>query len=180
MGFVPATTKLPLSTQLQTTTTTMAYNPAHWDNLALDNDSLYAMLQRGANPSALTLDPTRFPAPAVDNPTPPASDDSSPSPPSIKEREQFTAANSAAGRATRRSTVAEDESSKRKVDDISDSDDSSYEQPSKHQHRSSESGVGASGPRRSTGGTKKKSGNPVSFQLHQCALQLSLTDGDPG
>lgn len=133
----------------------MAYNPAQWDTLPINDDNLYALLQRATtSPTALTLDPTRFPAPAVDNPTPPASEDSSPSPPSIMEREAFNAQI----RATRRAgAFPEDDSAKRKQDDISDSDDSSYEQPSKHLHRASDKD---NGPRRSTGGSKKK-GNPV-------------------
>ncbi|KAF8310012.1 hypothetical protein DL93DRAFT_1682130 [Clavulina sp. PMI_390] len=133
----------------------MAYNPSQWANAALDPDNLYAFLQQhAAMPATLTLDPTRFPAAPVDNPTPPASEDSSPSPPSIKEREQF-AATRAGARNTRASAAGlnEDDHSKRKQDDITDSDDSGYENmPSKYPHRASDK----DGPRRSLGGTKKK------------------------
>lgn len=137
----------------------MAYNPLQWDTLPINDDNIYALLQRASNPAPLTLDPTRFPAPAVDNPTPPASEESSPSPPSINEREQFA---DQTARHTRSiaGVNADDESAKRKQDDISDSDDSSYEQPSKHQHRSGDRD-GAGGPRRSAGGTKKKGGAAV-------------------
>lgn len=139
----------------------MAYHTTQWlpSNPIVDDDNLYSLLQQATQP-VLTLDPTRFPAPAVDNPTPPASEESSPSPPSIKEREQFAAQ---AARQTRSAigANAEDESAKRGRDDMSDSDDSGYEQPSKHHHRSGDrDGVG-SAPRRSAGGTRKKGGAAV-------------------
>jgi hypothetical protein len=139
----------------------MAYNPSQWDTLPINDDNLYALLQQATNPATLTLDPTRFPAPAVDNPTPPASEESSPSPPSIKEREQFAAQTARHTRSAVGET-AEDESAKRKQDDISDSDDSSYEQPSKHQHRAGDRDGPGGGPRRSAGGSKKKGGAAVS------------------
>lgn len=122
-----------------------AFNPSNWESLPINDDTLYGLLQN-AQP---TFDPTRFPGPAIDQPTPPASDESSPSPPSIKEREAFSV-----GRSDR---LAFDP--KRKQDDMTDSDDSSYEQPSKYQHRPGETGLNV--PRRSAGGTKKKSGNTV-------------------
>jgi hypothetical protein len=134
--------------------TSMAYNnPSSWDSIAVQDD-IYALLQHAANP---VFDPSRFPAPAVDQPTPPTSE-SSPSPPSIQEREQFNPSASDVGLNgpynTRRSAaLAEEDSAKRKVDDMSDSDDSSYEQQPHKQHHKD-----GTAPRRSGGGsgTKKK------------------------
>ena len=120
-------------------------NPASWDGLTINDDSFLALLQRqiaSANPSSLVLDPTRFPAPPADNPTPPLSEDS-PSPPSIRDKEAFMQG-------------FDDEHSKRKAQDYEDSDDEILGQPQhKSQHRDSSSKK--SGGRRKSGG-----GNAVS------------------
>ena len=169
----------------------MAYNnPSSWDNLRVDDRAFLDLLQSAANQPSdhLHLDPNRFPAPPLDNPTPPASEDSSPSPPSIKEREQYQSKHTRSASQqqsshhnTRRSVAAaygnaDDDLLKRKVDDLSDSDDSSYEQPqSKHHQKDSV------GPRRSSGGgssKKKGPGGAVSTSTYQ-SIYLPLIVSPP-
>lgn len=127
----------------------MAFNnPASWEGLSIGDDSFLSLFQRpvhhsnsATTPSSLVLDPTRFPAPPLDNPTPPASEDSSPSPPSLREKEQFARSR------------AEEDHSKRKAQDLSDSDEDSDRQPQhKAQHRSDSN-------QRKAGTRKKGSGS---------------------
>ena len=75
----------------------------------------------------LMLDPTRFPAPAVDNPTPPASEGNSPSPPSYTEKDQMSSAPY---------RYHEEEGMKHKADDITDSEEDSDHPNPKSQHLS--------------------------------------------